>query len=455
MRTLFFLSLLFFGSIATAQLFNIDHLAATDVGFVRVAAGDFDQDGDQDLLTITSQLMVWYPNLDGLGNFGEPITLDTGMGQSFNQAVADLDGDGREDLLISYFDQDFIAYYRNLGNGTFAPFQVLASGLNRASGIAPGDLDGDGDLDLVLGVSNGSGFYWIEQLTNGSFGPLIPISTTLSQARNQKLGDIDGDGDLDILTNSVGNTLLSWFENVNGLGDFSQQHSIETNGLYENFFQLADLDGDGDLDNLSIKNDEILWRDNLDGLGNFGTAQNLFTTSNGTPMGNIQAADLDNDTDLDIVFDVGYDFGKVYLLNIDGQGTFGPANFIDPPEGGSAGNNLPVDVDGDGDFDLINSSLFFSDNHIDLYWYENLTILGNEDFKDESTVIYPNPTKDILFINSPNAINIVSIYDVLGRKLLQKEENINQLDVSSLPNGILFIELETEMAKVVKKLVKE
>lgn len=456
MKTFIFLGLLLFSTISTAQLFNIDHLAASDIGYAFVGgAGDFDQDGDQDLFTVTSQLVVWYENLDGLGTFAALNTIDTGMGQSFNQTVIDLDADGREDILISYFDQDFIAYYRNLGNGHFAPFQALASGLNRASGIAPGDLDGDGDLDLVLGVSNGVGFYWIEQLASGSFGSLIPINNTLSQARNQVVADIDGDGDLDILTNSISSSaLMSWFENVDGQGDFSEQHIIENSGLYEPYFQLADLDGDGDLDNITEKEGSVLWRENLDGLGTFGTSQILFSSSDGSTLPSIHAADIDNDGDIDITFDSGFVHGKVYLLN-NGDATFS-TNFVDPPEGGTTGNNIaPLDIDGDEDLDLISTSLLIDEgNRNDLYWYENLTILGTQEFAIKGLKIYPNPAKYLLFITSLEAIESVTIYNLLGKRLLQKDENTKQTDVFSLPSGLLFVEVKTNTGTIVKKLLK-
>ena len=109
-----FICLIVFSNLQ-AQLFDINHIVDPDIGYVQnVRSGDFDTDGDQDLLTITSQKMVWHENLDGQGNFGLPIIIDSGRGQSFNQSITDLDEDGKVDILVSYFDQDFIAYYRNI-----------------------------------------------------------------------------------------------------------------------------------------------------------------------------------------------------------------------------------------------------------------------------------------------------------------------------------------------------
>jgi len=456
MKKKIFIGLLCFSSYCHAQLFNIDHLIDTDIGFIRVQSGDFDGDGDPDLLTTSSQLVAWYENLDGLGTFGDPITIDTNMEQSFNQIVVDLDEDGHEDVIISYFDQDFIAYYRNLGGGSFAPPQTLAAGLNTVRGVEPADLDGDGDLDLILGVSNGTGLYWIQQESNGSFGSLIPISTTLSQARTQYAGDIDGDGDLDVISNSGGSMIMSWFENTNGQGDFSVQHIIEDGGFYEPWFGLADLDGDGDLDIFTEKFGVVLWRENIDGNGTFENAQTLFedTVPPLEGFSRIYAVDLDNDGDLEITYDSGFDFGKIYHLN-DGQGNFGPANFIDPVAGGTTGNNLPVDIDGDGDIDLINSSLDVVNSINDLYWYENLTILNIDNFSLEELKIYPNPAKEVLTVDSPTPITKVTFYSLLGAKLLEVTKDFDAIKTENLAGGVILIKIETEKGTVIEKFVKE
>lgn len=455
-KTILFNLMLLFTSFCFAQLYDTQHLIATNIGGVFVESGDLDGDGDPDLLTTSSQFLSWHENTDGLGTFSDPVIIDADKGQSFDQTVIDLDGDGHVDLLISYFAEDYIAYYRNLGDGSFALPITLAADLNTVRGIEVADLDGDGDLDLILGVTNGTGFYWIKQNTNGSFGPLIPISTTLAQARTQYAGDIDGDGDLDILSNSGGSVLMSWFENTDGQGNFSVQHIIEDSGFYEAWFGLADLDGDGDLDQFGDKFGQILWRENIDGNGTFETAQILFedTVPPQQTFPRIYAADLDNDGDLELTYDSGFDFGKIYHLN-DGQGNFGSANFIDPPEGGTSGNNLPVDIDGDGDIDLINTSLNVSTNINDLYWYENTTVLNITNVELGDIKIYPNPVKDTLVVESPIPIRKVSFYTMLGATLLEVTKDFGAIKTSNLAQGVIFIKIETNQGTRIEKFIKE
>ena len=292
-----------------AQLFGPQNLVLENTGVISgIQSGDFDTDGDADILFVEFNTLYWIENINSLGDFANISVIDTNRGQSFAQHIVDLDQDGHLDILISYFDEDRVVWYQNLGNGTFSSSQILDSNLNDASGIITGDIDDDGDLDIVLGVSNGNGLYWKEHLDgNGTFGSRQTISASITQARTQRLGDIDGDGDLDIVTNGLGTERLSWFENTDGQGDFSMQHIIEDSGLYENFFELADLDGDDDLDIVSSKDKQLIWRENLDGLGNYSSPTTLFTDTITPPgvggFGNIQLADLDNDDDIDISYD--------------------------------------------------------------------------------------------------------------------------------------------------------
>lgn len=460
MKKLFLLYVLLTQVFVNAQLFNSDHLVDADIGGIgnnNLKVGDFDNDDDPDIMTITSQRLVWYENLDGNGNFGDAIVLDTGMGQSFNQLVVDLEKDGWDDILISYFDQDFIAFYRNNGDGTFAPFTTLASNLNAVAGIAAGDVDGDSDLDLVLGVSNNSGLYWIEHLDgNGSFGPLQLIDNTISQARTQILVDVDGDNDLDIVTN--GFPQMSWYENTNGQGDFSVHHIIENSGFYENSFDVADLDGDDDFDILSEKNGEVIWRENLDGQGAYGLKKVIFTDPSTVPaLKNVIAVDLDNDTDLDITYDTGVDYtGKAYHLNMDGLGNFSEPEYIESAIGVNGSFlNYAVDIDSDGDMDLTCGNFDDADNNTYLYWYENLTILNTTGFTIPGLKVYPNPANELLIIESPVALQQVVIYSVLGKKLLEVKTHFNKIPIANLPSGLLIVAMETKQGTVMQKIVKE
>jgi hypothetical protein len=71
--------------------------------------------------------------------------------------------------------------------------------------------------------------------------------------------------------------------------------------------------------------------------------------------------------------------------------------------------------------------------------------------------IYPIPVNDLLSIDNKSNTEIISIsvYDVLGRHVLTKKDNVSEIDVSHLNSGLLFVEIETDQGVITKKVVKE
>lgn len=69
--------------------------------------------------------------------------------------------------------------------------------------------------------------------------------------------------------------------------------------------------------------------------------------------------------------------------------------------------------------------------------------------------ICPNPTKDILHINTSNVVREVKVFDVKGVPVISiKENNTNDIDISSLRQGVYFIKIKTDNGEIVKHVVK-
>ena len=91
--------------------------------------------------------------------------------------------------------------------------------------------------------------------------------------------------------------------------------------------------------------------------------------------------------------------------------------------------------------------------------FKSNEILGDDDAGLANISVYPNPTSNILNIQSPEAkVNTVEIFDVSGRVL----RNINlsstthyQIDLSNLQNAIYFVKINTEIGAVTKQIVKQ
>lgn len=159
----------------------------------------------------------------------------------------DLDGDGFPELLV---DDGF---HQNIGGVFFTGFQSAFLG----DPVAVDDVDGDGDLDVITRDS-GSGTYRLQRNQGGapflSFTDefLADLPATFAAL---SLGDLDGDGDSDVLVNSSSGNRTELFENVNG--SFLAADVLTDDDGNSGFWILpahaADMDGDGLADIATVR----------------------------------------------------------------------------------------------------------------------------------------------------------------------------------------------------------
>lgn len=120
-----------------------------------ISAGDFDNDGDADVVLASSQQGLYAYQNNGSGSF---TRYDFSLGELaslpiFNAVLVDINNDGWLDLFITSYSQgNFVLWNRN---GTFDADQ-MSPVLNRndaklVMAVAFGDIDSDGDLDAALG----------------------------------------------------------------------------------------------------------------------------------------------------------------------------------------------------------------------------------------------------------------------------------------------------------------
>jgi len=117
-----------------------------------VAVGDWSGDGLPDIAAASdlppsagvSVIELFQQNPDG--TFGDPITLGSGVARAVE--MADVDGDGRLDLVVPSETACTALVYRNLGGGNFDITTFGTGSLPR--GLAVGDLNGDGRPDLAV-----------------------------------------------------------------------------------------------------------------------------------------------------------------------------------------------------------------------------------------------------------------------------------------------------------------
>ncbi|MEZ4857265.1 MAG: T9SS type A sorting domain-containing protein [Flavobacteriaceae bacterium] len=439
-----------------AQTFGSQQIISTEGdGPWAVFAMDLDGDGLKDVMTANSfsNDLLWFKNL-GNGLFGEKQVIGT-LEFPLDIYAADMDGDDDRDILSLSPVDNSIVWYKNLdGLGTFGPQQIIGTDALFAITIRAADLDGDNDMDVISGTDS-SGLAWYENVDNGDFGPKIPINASLPNARSVMAVDMDGDMDLDVVSSSSGSVTVSWYENLDGNGTFGPLRVIAGSAPTVSKVYAIDLDGDLDNDVLATTNslEKVAWFENLDGLGNFGS-ENIISLE-AESVTTLFATDLDNDNDIDVLYSSTPDSQQatsevLWSANLDGLGSFSPKQVIDSSLK-LVRSVFAADMDNDGDMDVLSAS----QNDDKITWYENLTILNVSDLEALGIKMYPNPVKAVLVIESPVPLKKVTLFSVLGNKLLEATKDLNEISLASLPSGLLVVEIETEKGKMIQKVVKE
>jgi hypothetical protein len=243
--------------------FGPQQIITTDATFTRqVYAADLDGDGDNDVLS-ASIPFAWYEN-DGNGSFLTHIILTADITDIAAIAVEDIDQDGDLDVLSGAFNEDIIQWYENIdGQGNFDSPQTIDSNAFNVNDIETADMDGDGDMDIVYSTWGGNGVNWIENLDGfGNFGPTILLVSPSSQ-ESINASDVDGDGDLDILAASSFTSGITWYENTDGQGSFGPTQYVTTAPEGAGSIYSTDIDGDSDFDLVSLGWIGMSWYENL------------------------------------------------------------------------------------------------------------------------------------------------------------------------------------------------
>jgi len=207
------------------------------------------------------------------------------------------------------------------------------------------------------------------------FGQQQIISTTTEKPYLSIPFDIDNDGFVDVLTASGETYKMSWYRNLDGLGNFGPEIIINETPVYYISIDFVDIDTDGDMDILYHSNNAsyIAWLENLDGAGNFGPEQII---NEQDFISSVKTLDMDNDGDQDLMMAITDTFTGwiVWHENEDGQGTFGPENLLIQNDNEFV-KILLVDIDNDGRLDILTTEFVYIQGKI--FWYKNL---GNSTF---------------------------------------------------------------------------
>ena len=143
----------------------------------------------------------------------------------------------------------------------------MDSAASNVRGISYGDMDSDGDRDIVGISTSGEVSYWKNNGNPHQDNWQKQTVTTNMGGDSVAVADLDGDGDMDIAGASSGGDKLAWWENRGAALGFSGTSVIETgsetNGIEE--IILADVDADTDTDIVAAMSqaNTVAWWENL------------------------------------------------------------------------------------------------------------------------------------------------------------------------------------------------
>ncbi len=230
-----------------------------------IGVGDIDGDGRPDLIQVDNlspTLKLIKNNSTGgiLDNtsFDPPVGFNSGNGIEFLD-VQDLNGDGKPEIITCNRTDNTLSVFRNTAVAGTIDNSSLAASVDFPAGKGPfnlaiADIDADGKADLIVSNTDSNTISILKngsspgKIKNSSFS--VPVSfISGSKPALIDVGDLDGDGKPDIAVSNNLSGTSSVFKNITAAGVIDQNSfaakSDFTSGQSPYGIVIGDLDGDG------------------------------------------------------------------------------------------------------------------------------------------------------------------------------------------------------------------
>ncbi len=321
--------------------------------------------------------------------FNEHILRLAGMNCDAGVAVeaCDADGDGDIDIFFTSETDTFLGCFINDGEGNFTE-KYIGGNICHVDALTSVDMEMDGDYDILVSGWNENRIILFTNDGTGNFTRSLVtqwdgFTCYLSAA------DIDSDGDVDVFSGRWDSRQLIWHKN-DGTGNFEKEYIMpwHMGGPSTYNIEFADLNEDNRLDIIYGLGNRIAWFRNID---NSTFVEDTISTE---AAGQIDVVDLDQDGDMDILTTSMH-----WLENT------GNMNFVLHQIDGSGEvmNINAVDIDGDNDLDIVTSSY----ENVKTNWLENN---GDQSFTEHMTEICIIPNISFADFNNDSRCDIVAAF---------------------------------------------
>jgi len=297
---------------------------------------------------------------NGDGTFQKAQSFAVGSAPQ-SLALADVNGDGKLDIVTANLNDNTVSVLAGTGHGTFQDAQTFNVG-SAPQSVVVADLNGDGRPDIVTANKFGNSVSTLLGNGDGTFQNAQTFGVG-SSPHSVAVADVNGDGKPDIITaNRYDNTVSVLLGNGDGTFQKARTYAV---GSEPFSVAVADLNGDGRPDIVTAN-----YLDNTVSvlLGNGdGTFQNAKTFAVGSEPFSVAVADLTGDGKPDIITANSGD-NTVSVLLGNGDGTFQKARTF--AVGLTPQSVAVADVNGDGKPDIVTANI--GDNTVSV-------LLGNGD----------------------------------------------------------------------------
>jgi len=429
-------------------------------GLGGIIQGDFDQDGDLDIVgaSLQDNQIVMYENKTN-ENLGWPkVVIQNNVYSAHSVYTGDFDEDGDLDIVATaYLGNPGVFWLRNNGGYplSWSKFPIAQNFIN-AHEVYAFDVDMDSDLDVLAASSDlNSIAWWKNDGADTTEWVMQIISDEVELAKSVRAGDIDSDGDIDVIGVAITANKILWWEN-NGEEPIEWiKHVVDPNFIGAHKVELINMDNDEDLDVLcagylghqvawwrNTLQDSIIWEKELIGSGVINACA-------------ADAKDLDEDGDLDVVATAQGSDEVIIWYNENGLATSWTRTVL------SSNLERPwplliCDIDKDSDMDILSASSHNGSE--DVFWWKNELISSTKELPQQKQLLqlhcYPNPAREftVLQLYLPQKEDYeIRLFDNEDSIIYQKSINFSSkgqnyvtLKLEKYPVGIYTVIITTK-----------
>ncbi|MSP13564.1 MAG: VCBS repeat-containing protein [Chloroflexi bacterium] len=347
-----------------------------------ISAVDIAGNGHQDIVLADKNVgLYWFEN-DGKGNFTYHIIHEKTNEWLERHAIADINGDGRPEIVIIDNINGSVLYFAFKGDprerSSWSYHYICDRQLPGAYDVAIADFDGDGDLDVAASSwRKGNQMAWFEN-RNGVWIKHL-IEEYINETRTIAAVDMDGDGLIDLVGTAADSNQVMWYKNPGDPVNQPWKKYIIDRVARPMHGHPVDMDGDGDVDiimalgltglygQIDLRCHQVVWYEN-EGHPEQVPWKKHVICENFAHGFEAVAADLDGDGQMEVVATGWGDDGRIALFKHQGdpRGPWSMQMLRDHWR--RADTVFFADIDEDGRLDIVAAA---EEGSNELRWWHN------------------------------------------------------------------------------------